>query len=124
MMNENENEPPPPLVWPPVGMLPCPKEDCPRLFTSRADMEAHQMAYDDHPFCMGCNIQFQTHEELFLHRLISKRHRACPICNRSFDTDDGRDFHIQKVGYARSLSPKIGPKNIQWFLKRDLIDSS
>jgi len=87
----------PPRVWPPPGMFQCPKEDCPRLFTSREEMEAHQVSYESHAFCTQCNVQFTTHEELFLHQLVSKRHHNCPICNRSFLSDDGRDYHIQEV---------------------------
>ncbi|KAJ5980829.1 hypothetical protein N7481_008127 [Penicillium waksmanii] len=94
-MDEKRNESSPEPVWPPDGMLQCPKDDCPRLFTSRAAMESHQMSYKNHALCIACNIQFATHEELFLHRLVSKRHHNCPICNRGFKSEDGRDFHIQ-----------------------------
>lgn len=104
--NETSTEP----VWPPAGMLQCPKNDCPRLFTSRAAMESHQMSYKDLALCLACNIQFATHEELFLHRLVSKRHHTCPICNRGFKSEDGRDFHIQTVSFARTPSPETGRK--------------
>ncbi|CAI7634901.1 unnamed protein product [Penicillium manginii] len=95
-MDQKEENTPPLSPWPPSGMLECPKDDCPRLFTSREVLESHQMSYVDHAFCTACNIQFDTHEEMFLHQLVSKRHHNCPVCNRSFKTDDARDYHIQK----------------------------
>lgn len=103
-MDENGGEVSPTLVWPPEGMLQCPKGDCPRLFTSRGSMEAHQAAYEDHAFCKSCNVQFMTHEELFLHQLVSKRHHNCPICNRSFNSDAGRDLHIQTVSFETNFA--------------------
>lgn len=81
----------------PGSKVPCSYIGCNLTFNSVQEMIKHKLISPDHDYCAKCDEDFEDEERLLLHKVKTPRHKVCCICGVDFKSEVGRDHHIRQV---------------------------
>ncbi|KAF2102392.1 hypothetical protein NA57DRAFT_71391 [Rhizodiscina lignyota] len=83
----------------PRGKFPCTFKGCYASFETEGELKRHKRNNDEHDYCEIHNKDFESWDELVLHKAVgedSKDHITCQWCGMDFGSQGGRERHIRQ----------------------------
>lgn len=87
------------------GKVACTYAGCNLAFNTVQEMKKHKATYPNHDYCSKCDEDFEDEERLLLHKIKNDDHIVCPVCSLDFKSSAGRDAHIRQVSKPHRQHP-------------------